>query len=120
MRCSSNGEIDYLSCLSLEWNSSITLLFNTSERLVLSAEDFYQEELLSNNMTDISCVELLRRLLAVWEKSSCVARSVLISVVVLVRQGRRLDARDGLHLNVTFGLIQSDVSVGLYTMVVTY
>jgi hypothetical protein len=71
-------------------------------------------------MTDISCVELLRRLLAVWENLGCVARSVLISIVVLVRKGRRLDARDGSYMKVTFGLIQSDVSVGLYTMVVTY
>ena len=67
----------------------------SSERLAPSAGALYQGFLLSNDKTEISCVEVLQRLLGAREDLGPVARSVLFSVVVLVIEGRRLDARGG-------------------------
>lgn len=67
----------------------------SSERLAPRAGALYQGVLLSNDMTETSRVEVLERLLGAREDLGSVARSVLFSVVVLVIEGRRLDARGG-------------------------
>ena len=71
-------------------------------------------------MTEIPYMEVLEGLLGAREDLGSVARSVLFSVVVLVIEGRRLDARGGFYLDGTPKPVQSDVSIGLYTIVVTY
>lgn len=64
MRYSSNGEIDFLSRTTLEWSSSIILLS-------IQVNDWHsvlglsnQGVSLSNDMIEISCVEVLERLWA--------------------------------------------------------
>ena len=48
----------------------------SSKRLALSAGALYQGDLLSNDMTEISSVEVLERLLGAREDLGSVARSV--------------------------------------------